>query len=625
VRRAFGSPANASKYYVRLRRQISGVAAKERRSCIRQITDLPHICSGEAAIRVPGSITFSKTITFGRNTTSSNSFTRGVVLHNRTESLRRLQSDRFDLIVIGGGITGAGISLDAASRGLRVALLEKSDFASGTSSKSTKLIHGGLRYLENLHLALTYEACVERQLLLRLAPHLVEPFPFLIPNYRGFLQKQKLSAGLWLYDLMASLQGVTFHRALSRDEVIRFAPLIERNRLSGGFIYYDCKTDDSRLTLEVIKCGARYGALPINYVEVVEILRERRLATGVKAVDRLTGEIFEVGARSIASATGAWTDAVHKLDDSQAKPMIRPSKGAHLVLPREKLRLETAVLVPSATEDGRFIFAVPWYGEVLLGTTDTDYTGSLDNIPVTNEDVAYLIAATNRLFPEAKITTEDVISSFAGVRPLIDSPGASTTRISREHSTFESPSGVIFVAGGKLTTYRRMAQEVTDRIISRLGLKEAKRCSTERILLSGVELGETADRLRAQAIEDCKAQGLEEDVALSLLTSFGKDYQAILKIIDEDRNLSRRIIGGLPHIRAEVVYACRFELAAKVEDILRRRTRLALLAGNRLARAIEDTAELMGKELDWDRNQIKSEANVYKETVGMLQTADRRG
>ncbi len=391
----------------------------------------------------------------------------------RAANLEQMRRDVFDLAVIGGGITGAGVALDAASRGLSVALVEKGDFASGTSSRSSKLIHGGLRYLEQFHLGLVRESLRERAVLSRIAPHLSTPLQFLVPVYSSSdrsplgANRLKLAAGLWLYDLLAGRRNIGRHRWLSPEAALTQAPALDPRGLRGAFVYYDCLTDDARLVIEVIKSAAAHGALIANYVTARGFRKDADGIARIDLEDTRTRSSFELRAKVVVSATGVWSDGVSRLSDARAPKRLRPSKGIHIVVPAGKFRNQTAVLIPSFGEN-RFLFVIPWLGRTVIGTTDTDYTGSLDDPRAEADEISRVVQSAARAFPDAQLSMDDVISTFAGLRPLIAAGGQSTKELSRKEEIFEDDSGLITITGGKLTTWRRMAERVTDLACRRL-------------------------------------------------------------------------------------------------------------------------------------------------------------
>jgi glycerol-3-phosphate dehydrogenase len=524
-------------------------------------------------------------------------------LRTRTANLARMQREVFDIAVIGGGITGAGVALDAASRGLSVALVEKRDFASGTSSRSSKLIHGGLRYLEQFHFGLVRESLHERRVLSRMAPHLSKPLRFLIPVYSSKdrsplgASKLKLSTGLWLYDFLAGSQNIERHHWLSPDDAVLVAPAIERDGLRGAFIYYDCLTDDARLVIEVIKAAAAHGALVANYAAARSLAPDER-ETSLRIEDGLTGHSFELRARIVVNATGVWSDEVSRLSDASASRKLRPSKGIHLVLPSERFQNRTAVLIPSLGER-RFLFVIPWQGRTIVGTTDTDYTGDLDEPRAEPFEVARVVESAARAFPSAKLSNEDVISTFAGLRPLIAANGQSTADVSRKEEIFENEHGLLTITGGKLTTWRRMAERVVDRAVRHFenldGVPRpgARRSQTENLQLAG---GAVNDQKREEAAEAAREFSVADSAVEHLIESYGGNYRVLLEITRESDRLKSTLSEGLPHIEAEVVYGARYEMIVTVEDFLARRTRLELLARDHGRSCAERVASLLASE-----------------------------
>ncbi|HKC88986.1 MAG TPA: glycerol-3-phosphate dehydrogenase/oxidase, partial [Blastocatellia bacterium] len=394
----------------------------------------------------------------------------------RRESLSRFAEEVFDVLIIGGGITGAGLALDAALRGLRVALAEKRDFAAGASSRSTKLIHGGLRYLEHFDFALVREGLRERAILARNAPRLARPFPFVIPIYanrrRNYDSPLKMRLGLLLYDLLAGRRNFARHRRLNRSEALTLAPQLDRRGLKGAFLYYDAVTNDSRLVIEVIKTARKRGAEIANYTRVAGFIKDGDgKIEGARLRDELTGGEIECRARIVINATGVWMEDLIRLDGQAANGLnkrLRPAKGVHLTVPADRLRVDAAWLIPSLTSH-RFYFVVPWEGRVNIGTTDTDYSGDKDHPHAEPEEVNEILGAINAYFPEARLEPSDVISSWAGLRPLITDPRAgATSEVSRKEEIIESDDGLISIGGGKLTTYRLMAERGIDLAARRL-------------------------------------------------------------------------------------------------------------------------------------------------------------
>lgn len=514
----------------------------------------------------------------------------------RSACIETLQKEVFDLAVIGGGITGAGIAQDASARGLKVALVEKKDFASGTSSRSSKLIHGGLRYLKQYNLRLTREACLERGLLRKLAPNLVKPSPFLIPIYLGRDSAWMLSLGLWIYDRIAPASNFNKHKGISKEEMARLAPMVRQKNLKGGLVYYDAITDDARLTWTVIKSALGFGAVAANYVQVVGLMKSAAKVCGVAVRDLISGKEFDVRARYVVNASGVWSDEVCAFDDEKREKMIRPSKGVHLVVPKEKLNHDTAYLIPSA-RDKRLLFVIPWGSVTVVGTTDTLYDGDIDDPSVQDEDVDYILDGVGYTF-ETDLSRKDIISTYAGLRPLIQQGNRSTYDLSRQHKIFESPSGLITIAGGKLTTYRKMACDVVDLVLKKLSGKG--KCTTHRITLGSMPY------------EDRKWQPeLDPKTLAHLQQAYGEDLTGVLEMVRSDPALGRKIIPELPYIRAEILYAVRNEMAVTIEDFLARRTRIMLEDKSNGLSGMHQVGHLMAGELGWDECELAKQIETY--------------
>ncbi len=534
----------------------------------------------------------------------------------RAANLERMRHEVFDLAVIGGGITGAGVALDAVSRGLTVALIEKRDFGSGTSSRSSKLIHGGLRYLEQLHFGLVRESLHERAVLSRMAPHLSRPLRFLVPVYSSNersplgANRLKLAAGLWLYDLLAGRQNIGRHKWLSREDALKQVPTLDARDLRGAFLYYDCLTDDARLVIEVIKESAARGAVVANYVGAHGVSRDVDSVSKVEIEDARGGGSFEVRARLVVNAAGVWSDHVSRLSDDRAPQRLRPSKGIHVVVPFERLENQTAVLIPSLGEN-RFLFVIPWQGRTVIGTTDTDYTGGLDDPRAEIEEIDRVVKSADRSFPAARLSTEDVISTFAGLRPLIAADGQSTKELSRREEIFEDKSGMVTITGGKLTTWRRMAERVVDLVARKLerldGVRrpQAHRSVTETIRFAG--FANRGDR-REGALRATAEFGVQVDTVEHLMEAYGGNYRLILELTRESEELKNALIDGLPHIEAETVYAARYEMAITVEDFLARRSRITLLARDHGSSCAARVASLLEREASspaaWTRTSL---------------------
>jgi glycerol-3-phosphate dehydrogenase len=531
----------------------------------------------------------------------------------RRDSLSKFAEELFDILIIGGGITGAGLALDAALRGLRVALVEKRDFAAGTSSRSTKLIHGGLRYLEHFDFALVREGLRERAILTRNAPRLARPFPFLIPIYknrrRNYDRPLKIRLGLWLYDLLAGRRAFGRHRRLSRDEALTLAPQLDQRGLKGAFLYYDAVTNDSRLVIEVIKTARKHGAEIANYTRVAGFIKnENEKIEGARLRDELTGGEIECRARIVINATGVWMEDTIRLDGQTANRLnkhMRPAKGVHLTVPADRLRVGAAWLIPSLTSR-RFYFVVPWEGRVNIGTTDTDYNGDKDHPHAEPEEVDEILGAVNSYFPEARLEPSDVISSWAGLRPLITDPSASaTTDVSRKEEIIESEDGLISIGGGKLTTYRAMAERCVDLAVKRLSesFNIAAGAASAKDAAIGVEISPGELTMTPEKLS--QTENIPLETAQHLLRDYGADYRLLIELTREDERLRVRLVKGLPQILAEVVYAARYEMALTLADAMTRRTRLATVAGRDVLKCAATAADAMAVELRWNREQTE--------------------
>ncbi|HEX9279052.1 MAG TPA: glycerol-3-phosphate dehydrogenase/oxidase, partial [Gemmatimonadales bacterium] len=448
----------------------------------------------------------------------------------RAAALDAMAAEPMDVLIIGGGITGAGIARDAALRGVRVALVDKSDVAGGTSSRSSRLIHGGLRYLEHGDLRLVFEASRERRILLRIAPHLVRPLPFLFPAYRGArVPPWKLRAGLWLYDLLAAFRNVHAHRWLGAKRVRAVEPGLRDKDLAGAGLYYDAQTDDARLALATLRSAAAAGALIASYTEVLALAKPDGRVAGASVRDVLTGRRLELRARVVVNATGPWVDAVRHLDEPAAAPLLRLSKGAHVAVPRARIGNTHAVTLTSPL-DGRVMFVLPWGDVSYIGTTETEEPVTPERARATGDDAVYLLRSANAFFPRARLAPHDVVSTWAGLRPLLaPDRSRSAGAVSREHRIVESASGLISIAGGKLTTYRVMGRDVMDRVATRLrkldGRRPARAPATDELPLPG---GETADL--DVLVSSAVARGIGESTAQHLVASYGTESAAVLNL-----------------------------------------------------------------------------------------------
>jgi glycerol-3-phosphate dehydrogenase len=543
----------------------------------------------------------------------------------RAQALETLAGERFDVVVIGGGITGAGVALDAAARGYSVALVEKADFASGTSSRSSKLVHGGLRYLQQFDLGLVREALLERQLMVKLAPHLVTPLKMVVPAFEGARPDRLVGIGLNMYDVMATprLRGrrrdrrgtpesngeadwsPARHRLIEGDEVAELLPALASREPTGGYLFYDCQTDDARLVLTVLAEAERFGAICANRLEVTSLIHDHDSAAGVQVRDAETGVELEVRAENVISATGVWADRIspEELHAEAEAPTIRPSRGTHITISPEQLPLSAGAIVPAG--EGRSIFALPWLGRSLIGTTDNDYEGDIDHVRPSLDDVDYLLRAINEFFGTT-LAYGDVTGAYAGVRPLISSGDrGKSVDISRRAELYESSSGLITITGGKLTTWRRMAKLAVDRLVLRDG-REAP-CRTHEI-----PLGEPADPAELPRVE-----GVPEGSYEALARRYGHAAEEVLALAAERGELAQPILPGMPDLLAEAALAAAREQARSVADVLLRRTRLGMLAAREVSSdsgtVPRRVAVAMAAELGWDERRVESEVTHFSD------------
>jgi glycerol-3-phosphate dehydrogenase len=565
----------------------------------------------------------------------------------RSQALAALVHDEFDVVVVGGGITGAGVALDAATRGYSVALLERADFASGTSSRSSKLVHGGLRYLQHFDLGLVREALLERQLLVTLAPHLVRPLALVVPAFDGARPDRLMGMGLNLYDVMSvdrdrlrgrrgrrgraeraargggsdtggggdptqqALAGESWsperHRMISGEEVLELLPALAAREPSGGYLFYDCQTDDARLVLTVLGEAERFGAVCANRLNVVGLLERDGHARGVRALDLESGEELQVRAENVVNATGVWADELRpgELHEEAELPRIRPSRGTHVTLRHQDLPLLGGAIVPAG--GGRSVFALPWLGRTLVGTTDNDYEGDLEHVRPATEDIEYLLAAINEFFA-VDLGPGDLTGAYAGVRPLISTGDPKkSVDISRKAELYETSSGMITITGGKLTTWRRMAKLAVDRMVEREA-RDAP-CRTHEIPLGqAVAVAELAP-----------VEGVPQESYAALAARYGHAAHEVLALAAERGELAQPIVPGLPDLLAETVQAARREQARSVGDVLLRRTRLGLLAARELsfrppadaADPVRRVADVLGRELGWSPKRTVVEVEHF--------------
>jgi glycerol-3-phosphate dehydrogenase len=530
----------------------------------------------------------------------------------RRAALTRLQDETFDVVVIGGGVVGCGCALDAATRGLSVALVEKRDFAAGTSSRSSKLIHGGLRYLEQGEIGLVREALRERSLLLNvLAPHLVQPVPFLVPLTEHW-QRAYVGAGMVLYDTLGGHEGLPRHRHLTRRAALRVAPALRKDALVGAIQYHDAQVDDARHTVTVARTAARFGAAPVTNATAIGFLREGERVTGVRVRDEQTGDELSVRAREVVNATGVWTDDVQHLAGERGKFKVRASKGIHLVVPRDRMQLDTGLILRTETS---VLFVIPWGRHWIVGTTDTDWSLDKTHPAASATDIGYLLEQVNRVLAQP-LTREDVEGVYAGLRPLLTGESEQTSRLSREHTVAVPVPGLVAVAGGKYTTYRVMARDAIDAVAR--GLDRAVPASvTATIELHGAS-GFRALWNRRERLAD--ASGLHVARIEHLLRRFGAAIDDLLELVRDRPELGRPLSGADDYLAVEVAYAASHEGALHLDDVLTRRTRISIETWDRGLEAAEPAARLMAEVLGWDEARVDREVGVYHARVA----AERR-
>ncbi|MEX0779640.1 MAG: glycerol-3-phosphate dehydrogenase/oxidase [Balneolales bacterium] len=510
------------------------------------------------------------------------------------------RSEPWDFIIIGGGATGLGVAVDAANRGYSTLLVEMDDFAKGTSSRSTKLVHGGIRYLQQGNVSLVLDALKERNRLLNNAPHLVHSQPFLIPNYRWW-EKSFYGFGMKIYDTLAGKQGFGRSKRLSRTETLERASTLSSKKLKGGVLYYDGQFDDSRLAINLAETSAEKGGVLINYMKVTGLLKNGGKVYGVKVKDALSGKDYEIKGRTVINATGVFTDSVLQLDDRDAKPIISPSQGIHLVLDKKFLPGNTAIMVPH-TDDGRILFAVPWHNKVVLGTTDTAVNTISTEPKAMHAEIDFLLKhATGYLAVSPGY--DDIKSVFAGLRPLVKaSNNKKTAKISRDHTLIISDSGLVTITGGKWTTYRKMAQDVVDQASDAAGLPSVK-CTTENLRIHGWQ----------------KDVNTEDPLHI-----YGTDQAGIKEIVAENPEWGSLLHKRLPYIKAEVIWAIRNEMAMTVEDFNARRSRALLLDASASEEMAPEVARLMAEEAGYDDNWVKKQLKEYYDLVSWYKYSENK-
>ncbi|MFN5169449.1 MAG: glycerol-3-phosphate dehydrogenase/oxidase [Cyclobacteriaceae bacterium] len=542
--------------------------------------------------------------------------------HHRGEFISQLRARSFDLLVIGGGITGAGIALDAATRGLQVALVEKEDFSYGTSSRSTKLIHGGLRYLKQLEFALVKEVGSERAIVHRLAPHLVVPEKMLLPLYeRRGLGYWLTSVGLKIYDWLAGVKREDQRKMLTRYQALAAEPLLKADGVKGGAIYAEYRTDDARLTIEVMKSAVAGGACAVNYLKVDDFVVTNDRVEGVTVTDMITRQVFTIKATAVVNAAGPWVDELREVNQSRTGKQLRLTKGVHIVVPYHRLPVRQAIYFD--VPDGRMIFAIPRGRVTYIGTTDTDYVARIDDVRANRGDVDYLIHAVNDTFPAALLTLADVESSWAGLRPLIHEVGKSASELSRKDEIFESPSGLISIAGGKLTGYRKMAERVVDRVVD-LYFSDAgtKSCQTASHRLPGGDFDsyDAVIRMQAELAERLGRLNMRGNEAANLVHLYGRQALQIVSHLEEKTEWQHQPERAL--VLAKAWFAIHFEMAMNPVDFLIRRSALVYFNRPKAQRYSDGVVEYFAEELNWSAEEKERQQHRLRVEMDHVLTFD---
>ncbi len=526
---------------------------------------------------------------------------------HRDQLISKLNETHYDLIVIGGGVTGAGIVLDASARGLKCALVEKNDFASGTSSKSTKLIHGGLRYLKQFEIALVQEVGSERAVVHKLAPHLVRAEKMLLPLIKdGTYGKILTSLGLMAYDVLAGVENADQRVMLTKEETLQKEPLLDESILEGGGLYAEYRTDDARLTIEILKTAALMGADIINYAEATDFIYKQGKVAGVLWKDQFTGLGQSISSDYVISATGPWVDEMREKNKSLSGKHLHLTKGVHIVVPHEKFPVRQSVYFD--VPDGRMIFAIPRDRVTYIGTTDTDYSGNINEVRTNMEDVAYLLDGVKHIFPDIQLSVSDVESSWAGLRPLIEEEGKSASQLSRKDEIFESESGLFSIAGGKLTGYRKMAERIVDRLIKKLDGKRKKvlnPCQTEKVILTGgfFKNGEGVDQYINEITKIVSSKGLDKYYASYLVGNYGRQSNQILQLFDHRKEKDPEIRLAL----SELDYCIENEAVHTLLDFFERRTGRVNFNIGTIPKLIDPVSNHLADIHHWNKNRKKEE------------------
>lgn len=528
----------------------------------------------------------------------------------RDAAIAALANDEFDILIIGGGVTGAGAVLDAASRGLKVALVEARDIASGTSSRSSKLIHGGLRYLEQYDFKLVREALHERELMVSsLSPHLVKPVGFLYPLHEKLKERTYVGAGLALYDVLRGFQrALPWHKHMSQKKIAEIAPSLRQDIVTGAVKYYDAQVDDARHTMTIIRTARRHGATIATRVEVDQLIRNGKKVVGAEVIDTVTGKKIKVSAKAVVMCAGIWSDEMHAKFGITPGYGVTMSKGVHIVVPGSAINSDTGIILKTAVS---VLFLIPWGDKWIVGTTDTPYDGDRAHPYATSEDVQYILDQANKVL-EPQLRREEIIGVYAGLRPLVaNAKDSTTTKLSREHTTDRSAPGFVSIAGGKYTTYRVMGKDAIDLAVTDLRRLVNSSC-TEKLPIVGAD-GYFA--LTQQSAQIATEYGLDEKTVVHLLNRYGSLISEVLDLIAEDKDLAQLLDPSLPYLKAEIVYAVTHEGAMTVDDVISRRTRLAFEAPHAGIDLADEVASLIAPYLGWGAREKKASVTQYREQV----------
>jgi glycerol-3-phosphate dehydrogenase len=530
----------------------------------------------------------------------------------RAAALSALAREELQVLVIGGGVVGAGTALDAVTRGLSTGLVEARDFASGTSSRSSKLIHGGLRYLEQLDIGLVREALTERALLLqRIAPHLIRPVSFLFPFTHYGWERAYVGAGVGLYDLLGvargQVRGLPVHRQLTRSRALRLAPALRKSALTGALLYWDAQVDDARYVVDLVRTASAYGARVASRTQVTGFLREGERVTGVRAVDLESGTELLIRAQQVVNATGVWTDEIQAMVGGRGSINVRASKGIHLVVPRDRIQSHTGIILRTPTS---VLFVIPWGRHWIVGTTDNDWTLSKAHPAASRTDIDYLLGQINKVLA-VPLTHDDVEGVYAGLRPLLHGESDSTSKLSREHTVAHPVPGLVMIAGGKYTTYRLMARDAVDAVAHGLDGKIASSC-TDRVPLAGADGFPAMWNARAAL---ARSSGLHVARIEHLLRRYGTLIGEVLDLIAADPSLAKPLKGAEDYLRVEVVYAVTYEGARHLDDVLSRRTHISIETWDRGLSAADEVAELMAGPMKWRAKQVSRELENFRAQV----------